>query len=125
MPRGLLTEADHLAEQPQGAEGPAAVAAAVEPMVAPVAAPVSAVGAFAHDVVVFGLPSPEAELELGKVASVLLASSSRSFMKIERPAAGLLTCIPPLKLRTSPPKLHNLRRESRNGGVVWLLALQV
>ena len=50
MPRGLLTEADHLAEQPQGAEGPAAVAAAVEPMVAPVAAPVSAVGAFAHDV---------------------------------------------------------------------------
>ena len=51
------TEADHLAEQPQGAEGPAAVAAAVEPMVAPVAAPVSAVGAFAHDVVVFGLPS--------------------------------------------------------------------
>ena len=47
------TEADHLAEQPQGAEGPAAVAAAVEPMVAPVAAPVSAVGAFAHDFVVF------------------------------------------------------------------------
>ena len=45
------TEADHLAEQPQGAEGPAAVAAAVEPMVAPVAAPVSAVGAFAHGVV--------------------------------------------------------------------------
>ena len=56
------TEADHLAEQPQGAEGPAAVAAAVEPMVAPVAAPVSAVGAFAHDFVVFGLPSrPGAE----------------------------------------------------------------
>ena len=54
MPRGLLTEADHLAEQPQGAEGPAAVAAAVEPMVAPVAAPVSAVGAFAHDVLSLG-----------------------------------------------------------------------
>ena len=48
------TEADHLAEQPQGAEGPAAVAAAVEPMVAPVAAPVSAVGAFAHDVLSSG-----------------------------------------------------------------------
>ena len=48
------TEADHLAEQPQGAEGPAAVAAAVEPMVAPVAAPVSAVGAFAHDVLSLG-----------------------------------------------------------------------
>ena len=61
------TEADHLAEQPQGAEGPAAVAAAVEPMVAPVAAPVSAVGAFAHGVVVFGLPSPGAELELGNL----------------------------------------------------------
>ena len=58
MPRGLPTEADHLAEQRQGAEGPAAVAAAVEPMVAPVAAPVSAVGAFAPDFVVFGLPSP-------------------------------------------------------------------
>ena len=63
MPRGLLTEADHLAEQPQGAEGPAAVAAAVEPMVAPVAAPVSAVGAFAHDFVVFGLPSRPGRVE--------------------------------------------------------------
>ena len=78
------TEADHLAEQPQGAEGPAAVAAAVEPMVAPVAAPVSAVGAFAHGVVVFGLPSPETELELGKVlASVLLAASSAKPRKLK------------------------------------------
>ena len=62
------TEADHLAEQPQGAEGAAAVAAAVEPMVAPVAAPVSAVGAFAHDFVVFGLPSLRERVELGEFA---------------------------------------------------------
>ena len=73
------TEADHLAEQPQGAEGPAAVAAAVEPMVAPVAAPVSAVGAFAHGVVVFGLPSPAAELELGKVLASVLRPLAAKF----------------------------------------------
>ena len=39
------------------------MAAAVEPMVAPVAAPVSAVGAFAHDFVVFGLPSRPGQSE--------------------------------------------------------------
>ena len=85
------TEADHLAEQPQGAEGPAAVAAAVEPMVAPVAAPVSAVGAFAHDVVVFGLPSPEAELELGKVLASVLLAASREVLKgkLKSPLANL------------------------------------
>ena len=84
------TEADHLAEQPQGAEGPAAVAAAVEPMVAPVAAPVSAVGAFAHGVVVFGLPSPEAELELGKFASVLQVASLTKLRKLKAAAGWLL-----------------------------------
>jgi hypothetical protein len=53
-------------------------------MVAPVAAPVSAVGAFAHDFVVVGLPSPETELELGKVlASVLLAASSAKLRKLK------------------------------------------
>ena len=85
------TEADHLAEQPQGAEGPAAVAAAVEPMVAPVAAPVSAVGAFAHGVVVFGLPSPETELELGKVLASVLLAASREVLKgkLKSPLANL------------------------------------
>ena len=93
------TEADHLAEQPQGAEGPAAVAAAVEPMVAPVAAPVSAVGAFAHDFVVFGLPSPATELELGKeLASVLLALA-RSLVRIEKGRGSRLVASRHYKLR--------------------------
>ena len=85
------TEADHLAEQPQGAEGPAAVAAAVEPMVAPVAAPVSAVGAFAHGVVVFGLPSPATELELGKVLASVLQAASCKLLRIEK-LPRRLTC---------------------------------
>ena len=79
------TEADHLAEQPQGAEGAAAVAAAVEPMVAPVAAPVSAVGAFAHGVVVFGLPSlREQSWNLGNFSSVLHGASAKLLVRIEK-----------------------------------------
>ena len=94
------TEADHLAEQPQGAEGPAAVAAAVEPMVAPVAAPVSAVGAFAHDVVVFGLPSPGSRA--GRrifLASGLQALAREQAWRCEKPAVQAYLHLAPQFLR--------------------------